>query len=106
MWWSGMDQDVEAYVKQCPGCAAHQNNPKAARMHPWEFSKHAWQHLHLDFVGLFLGHSFLIIVDAYSKWPEVIPMSPTISGATTAALMPVFATHGVPERACYHRQWT
>ena len=30
-------------------------------------------HAH-DFVGPFLGKAFLIIVDAHSKWPEVIPM--------------------------------
>ena len=40
----------------------------------------------------------MIIVDAYSKWPEVIPMSSTTTHATMSALMPIFATHGLPER--------
>ena len=67
-------------------------------MHPWEYPKYAWQRLHIDYAGPFLNHSFLIIVDAYSKWPEVIPMQSTNSVSTIRALMQVFATHGLPER--------
>ena len=74
MWWPGMDKDIEISVPKCMTCSIHQNNPKPACLHPWEYLRHAWQRLHIDFAGPFLGHSYLIFVDAYSKWPAIIPM--------------------------------
>lgn len=88
-----MDRDIENYVRNCMSCAMHLNEPKPARMHPWEYPQHAWQRLHIDYAG-----PFLIIVDTYSKWPEVIPMSSTTSRATISPLMSVFVTHGLPVR--------
>lgn len=67
-------------------------------MHPWERRRRPWQRLHIDYAGPFLGHSYLILVDAYSKWPEVIPFQATTSLSTIRALMLLFATHGIRER--------
>jgi transposase InsO family protein len=41
---------------------------------------------------------WLIVVDAYSEWPEVIPMPSTTSERTIAALRNIFAIHGLPEQ--------
>ena len=40
---------------------------------------------------------FLTVVDAKSKWMEVIPMSTTSASATIRALCSLFAMHGLPE---------
>ena len=98
VWWPGIDKNIELYVKKCENCMLQQNNPKQMRMHPWECPRYAWQRLHIDFAGPFLNHSYLIVVDAYSKWPEIIPMQCTTSLSTINALMSIFATHGLPER--------
>ena len=45
-----------------------------------------------------MGKSFLIAVDAHSKWPEVIPMSTTTAEKTVSELHKLFATHGLPEQ--------
>ena len=45
-----------------------------------------------------MGKSFLIAVDAHSKWPEVIPMSTTTAEKTVSELRKLFATHGLPEQ--------
>ena len=47
-------------------------------------------------LGPFLGATFLIVVDAYSKWLEVIPMSSTTAERTITELRKLFATHGLP----------
>ena len=98
VWWPGMDQNIEMFVKNCTMCAVHQNEPPKASMHPWEYPKYPWQRIHIDYAGPFLGHSYLIVVDAYSKWPEVIPTQSTTALSTIRALMALFATHGLPER--------
>ena len=52
----------------------------------------------MDFAGPFLGHMFLIVVDAYSKWPEVIRMKSTTAQRTVDTLRSIFAIHGLPLR--------
>ena len=98
VWWPGIDKDIETYVRNCEQCALHQNNPKPISLHPWEYARYPWQRLHIDFAGPFLGSSYLIVVDAYSKWPEVVPMHTTTSQNTVKSLMTLFSTHGLPER--------
>lgn len=41
--------------------------------------------------------NFLIVVDAYSKWLEVIPLSSTTSLKIIKALRSLFARYGIPE---------
>ena len=41
---------------------------------------------------------FLIVVDAHSKWPEVIQMSSTTSSKTIDVLRTLFARYRLPEQ--------
>ena len=50
----------------------------------------------MDFVGPFLGKIFLVVVDAHSKWPEVIVMASTTATRTITALRELFARNGIP----------
>ena len=77
MWWPGIDQSIEKLTKSCSGCQHHQKMPKAAPLHLWEWPSSPWQWLHINFAGPFLETMFLVVIDAHSKWPEVIPMSST-----------------------------
>ena len=52
--------------------------------------------LHIDFVGPFLGKMFLVVVDAYSKFLEVVPMATATSVGTIKALRRLFAVFGLP----------
>jgi hypothetical protein len=74
VWWSGIDLEIEGLAKGCSGCQRVQHAPKCSPLHPWEWPSTTWQRIHVDFAGPFLGMMFLVIVDAHSKWPEVIIM--------------------------------
>ena len=54
--------------------------------------------VHIDFAGPFLNRFFLVIVDAFSKWPKVIEMNSSTTTKTIEALRHVFAIHGLPEQ--------
>ena len=56
-----------------------------------------WQRVHVVYCCPFVGGFFLVVVDAKSKWLEVIPMSSTTARATVDALRSLFAIHGLPE---------
>ena len=64
-------------------------------MHPWEYPSKPWSQIHIDFAGPFLGSMFLVIVDAYSKWPIVKEMKSTTSSKVVKGLRTVFAEYGL-----------
>ena len=49
------------------------------------------------FVGPFLGHMFLVIVNSHTKWLEVFQMQNITSRKTVERLRFCFATHGLPD---------
>jgi transposase InsO family protein len=54
--------------------------------------------MHVDFAGPFPGSMFIIVVDAMSKWFEVIQMSKTTSTHTIEVLRTIFVRNGIPSR--------
>ena len=51
----------------------------------------------MDYVGPFLNKMFLVVVDAYSKWLEVVIVPSATSLNTIRALRSMLSTHGLPE---------
>ena len=96
LWWPGLDKDLEKCVKECSSCQEVRNAPAAATLHPWLWPAKPWQRIHVDFAGPFEGKMFLIVVDAHSKWPEVMEMSATTATHTIVELRKLFAAYGLP----------
>ena len=97
IWWPGLDNAIENHVKSCDSCQKHQNMPALAPLHPWENVSKPWTRLHIDFAGPFLNKMFLIVVDSFSKWLDVIPLASASATLTIETLRVLFATHGLPE---------
>ncbi|KAK3749135.1 hypothetical protein QZH41_001123 [Actinostola sp. cb2023] len=98
VWWPKIDVEIEGKVRNCQSCAKTRNDPPAAPLYPWCWPMKPWQRLHVDF-ATFSGKHYLIVVDAHSKWPEVIgPMSTTTAESTTNALRSIFSRFGLPEQ--------
>ena len=57
-WWSGLDRAVEEMGKTCNTCQSNQPNPPTAPIHPWVWPDSPWKCIHIDFAGLFQGHTF------------------------------------------------
>jgi len=72
--------------------------PPVAPLHPWLWPPKPWQRLHIDFAGPFHGRTFLIVVDAHSKRPEVVEMKTTTTTANIQELWNLFSTFGLPEQ--------
>ena len=98
MWWPGLDEDLKKLAQECSPCQQVQNAPGAAPLHPWLWLDKPWARVHLDFAGPFMGHTFLIAVDAHSKWPEVVPMTTTTSNHTITVLRQMFSAYGLPQQ--------
>jgi hypothetical protein len=98
VWWPGIDREIEALVRGCESCSQSRDCPQMAPLHPWEYPRNPWQRLHVDFAGPFCAKMWLIVVDARTKWPEVIPMETITTTKTVQALRTMFAHWGLPEQ--------
>ncbi|CAF1460993.1 unnamed protein product [Adineta ricciae] len=94
-WWPNLDSDIERVARNCRVCTENSKQTVKVPMNQWSPPDHPWQRIHIDFMGKFLGLYFLVIVDAYSKWVEVITMTTITSQITINALSSLFARFGV-----------
>ena len=70
--------------------------PSKGTIIPLEMAARPWERIHIDFFEK--GKlNFLIAVDAYSKWLEVIPMGSMTTLKTIEILRSLFARYGIPE---------
>ncbi|XP_060094828.1 uncharacterized protein K02A2.6-like, partial [Heteronotia binoei] len=97
VWWPGMDGEIEGWVRGCQTCQESRPEPPSAPVTRWESTRKPWSRLHIDFAGPFQGQTFIIMVDSYTKWLEVIPVGSTSSTAAIRALRRVLCTHGIPD---------
>ena len=53
--------------------------------------------VHVDFAGPIYSLSFLVVMDAHSKWPEIFLMKNADTHSTITVLKWLFSQHGLPE---------
>ena len=101
-WWPKLDADLEVVSKSCRACQEVWNSPAAAPLHPWVWPTKPWVQVQVDFARPFLNKMFLVAIDAYSKWPEVVEMSTGASGVSAATtieeLRRMFTIRGLPQQ--------
>ena len=83
---SNLNEQIEQEVSRCETCRAMRKEPPKAQIHPCSFPTKAWSRIHIDYAGPVNSAMYLVIVDAYSKFPEGVKMSSTTSKATIQVL--------------------
>ena len=97
VWFPGIDEQVKILVDKCAACQANgpETRPDPLQMSPLPPS--AWHTLHMDFCGPFpTGEYLFVVIDAYSRFPEVEVVRSMSAAAIIPKLDKIFATHGVP----------
>uniref|UniRef100_A0A914VZT6 RNA-directed DNA polymerase n=1 Tax=Plectus sambesii TaxID=2011161 RepID=A0A914VZT6_9BILA len=96
-WWPGKSEDIVKLVHDYSSCAMAQKTPQKTTLSCWLLAQRAIERVHIDYAE-YKGKQLLLLVDAYSKWPEVILMNSTTANATAAALYSkVFSAFGYPQ---------
>ncbi|PIO54605.1 integrase core domain protein [Teladorsagia circumcincta] len=96
VYWTNINQDIEKFVKTCRRCQETAKSPVKTTLCSWPLEDKPWNRIHADFAGPLDGKMYLIVVDAYSKWPEIVEMSSTTTGSTIRELRRLFAQFGNP----------
>ncbi|XP_063835986.1 uncharacterized protein K02A2.6-like [Ostrinia nubilalis] len=82
VWWAGIDEAVEGACRACSACAATAAAPPQHAPRPWPWPRRPWSRIHLDFMGPILGKTYLVVIDAMSKWIEVFQVPSTSASST------------------------
>ena len=94
VWWLHIRSDIDSFIQQCRECQKSSALPREPLItatlpsHPWE--KVASDLFHLN------NSTYLIVVDYFSRYPEVIQLKSTTSASVIKALKSIFSHHGVP----------
>ena len=95
LWWPCISKDLSETVAQCTVCAEHAASRREPLM-PTPLPDYPWQVIGSDLFQL-NGEHYLIMVDYFSSFLEVLKMTSTVSSKVIDVLKRVFARYGIPE---------
>ena len=98
-WFPKMRRDVLDYVGSCVGCLSAISRNTVVPLEPNFLPERAWQNLHADFKGPIGGqYYFHVLIDQYSKYPEVDLVTSTSFKKLKPKLDRIFSAQGIPEK--------
>ena len=96
VWWPGLNKEIKDMINNCRECRESRPSQKNEPLNPTQLPERPWQKVGTDLCSR-NNKEYLIAVDYYSRWIEVIPLKSTSSQAVINKLRKIFATHVVPE---------
>ena len=98
VWFPEIEKLVKEEIDTCIACqATGQPNPQEP-LQPTPLPEGPWKELKVDFCGpLPQDQYLLVIIDTYSRYPEVEHVTTTSARATIPKLDAIFARHGIPD---------
>ncbi|KAE8737878.1 hypothetical protein FOCC_FOCC016658 [Frankliniella occidentalis] len=96
VYWPGISQDIESFVRDCYVCAKFAPAQKRLPLLPHQIPDLPYQQIACDILD-FKGQPYLCVIDSYSKWLDVIAMSNKNSESVVKALEYLFSIHGIPQ---------
>ncbi|XP_037810026.1 uncharacterized protein K02A2.6-like [Lucilia sericata] len=94
VYWPGIDEDVAIFVRNCHNCAVAATAPVKHTLQSWPLATKPMERLHIDIAGPCNGQYYFVIIDAFSKWPEIYQVSNITSSTIIAKLTEMFARYG------------
>ena len=99
VWFVGMDELVQKTLESCLACQAVGKPAPPAPIQQTGMPNNPWEQVHVDYCGpLPTGEYLLVVIDRYSRFPEVAIVHSTKASSLFIELDRIFAVHGIPER--------
>ena len=97
LWFPGMDRMVEERVAACLPCQAATDSHTKDPLKPNEIPVQPWSTIYADHWGPTPdGRHILVMIDALTRYPEVIAVKGTSADANIHGFAEAFARHGIP----------
>ena len=96
MYWPAMSRDINELVAKCSTCMKYRRENTREPLISHEVPLRPWQKLGADIFD-YGGKAYLIVVDYFSKYPEVCALQGKSASAVIKHFKSVFSRHGLPE---------
>ncbi|KAL7079337.1 hypothetical protein ACQ4LE_001688 [Meloidogyne hapla] len=97
VWWPKINEEIEIFINGCSICQRNKpSEPQKASENTWPDALFPFDRVHIDLAGPFRGLNFLLLVDAYSRYPFAFQMSNTNSSEIIVKLKEIFSMFGPP----------
>lgn len=97
MYWPRMVHEITDLVLRCETCKIFSNNNKKETLIPHEVPELPWEKVGIDLFHLY-GTDYLIVIDYYSKYPEITALKEIKSEDIIDKLKQIFSRHGIPRK--------
>lgn len=94
VWWPKIHKDIESFTTSCLICQKTQNVKKEVVETKWLEATYPFERIHLDFFH-FKNRNFLIIVDSFSKYVEIIILKTYTADIVIEKLRKFFSVYGL-----------
>ena len=92
-----MDKQVKQFVKACNPCQLVSPRSKTKPIRSTTLPEVPWGDIAVDLLKIPGGNHLIVVVDNYSRWPEVILLKKGDASHITRAIGGIFQTHGIPD---------
>ena len=96
VWWPNMDKQTEQFIRACHPCQLVGRRSKAEPIRSTTLPEGPWTDIAVDLLEIPGGNHLLVVVDNFSRWPEVILLKKTYAANVTKAMEGMFQTYGLP----------
>ena len=95
VYWPNINDSIEQLVKNCSVCNKYgrANQKEPLQQHP--VPSRPWEKIGTDYFTIGT-QDYLLVVDYFSKYPEVIAVKSKSADATVQVMKTIFARHGIP----------
>ncbi|XP_045459304.1 uncharacterized protein K02A2.6-like [Melitaea cinxia] len=97
MYWPRMVHEITELVSRCETCKLFSNNNKKETLIPHAVPQLPWEKVGIDLFHLY-GTDYLIVIDYYSKYPEIAALKEIKSEDIIDKLKQIFSRHGIPRK--------
>ena len=94
VWWPGMAGQLKRVIQECRICKEHRVQGKEPLL-PTPLPDYPWEKIAADLFFL-KGSTYLLVVDYFSKFPELVKLASTTASSVINALKAIFSRHGIP----------
>ena len=95
-YWPNMSQDIAQAINSCETCLTLRASQQKEPLLCHDIPQRPWQKLAADIMTL-NGKDYLVVVDYFSKYPEIAQLELKTAKCVVVHLKSIFARHGVPE---------
>ena len=97
-WWPRSSTDTKEFEESCLPCIASVDSNLTPPMQMRDTPDRPWQHCSADYKGPIAGkYYFHVLIDNYSRWPEVAMVTSTGFDKLQDKLEDSFNIHGIPD---------